>query len=54
MNATSTRDMALPASQLPDSCHSEKSAYWLLTVVVVIYGAFAVAGFAGSSLLVGI
>ena len=54
MNAPSTRDIAIPASQLTNGSQPEKSAYWLLTVVLVIYGAFAVAGSAGTSLLAGI
>jgi hypothetical protein len=45
MNATSTRDIATPALQLTNSSDNDKSAYWLLTLVLMIYGAFAVAGY---------
>jgi|tagenome__1003787_1003787.scaffolds.fasta_scaffold14822526_1 hypothetical protein len=54
MNVTSTRDTAIPASQPTNRSENETSAYWLLTVVLVVYGAFAVAGSAGTNLLAGI
>jgi hypothetical protein len=54
MNATSIRNVTIPASQLATSRPNDKSGYWLLTLVLVIYGASAAAGSAGTSLLTGI